>query len=233
MCRNKLVTHTFLLQPSFITVAPLLLHLSSCSSYSSILSHLFLSSSSSVHLSSNPRSQFLSFSPSLSHVTLIPRLLCYRLLLHREIFQAAFQWLCAEVGWGVGSSLSRSATTADKQAGEQTGGHIHTHTRQLQTHQCTVTCTCHYTDGCTHMPATYLHMFVMLPCVRVSCAGCYLWCCGYLDEIFPSGFKWLKLMNEHNTVQTLQLFQTMHFSACRLISSQQSTVWGLLNQFSH
>lgn len=41
----------------------------------------------------------------------------------------------------------------------------------------------------------------------------YSWCCGYLDEIFPSSFKWLELMNEYNTAQTLQLFQTMRVSA--------------------
>lgn len=53
---------------------------------SSIYPHI-LSTPPSLHTSfslfSHPRCQFLSFSASLSHVTLIPRLLCYWLLLHR------------------------------------------------------------------------------------------------------------------------------------------------------
>lgn len=58
---------------------------------------------------------------------------------------------------GRGASLSRSATTADKQAGEQTGGH----TRHLQTRRGTFTRTCRPTDGCTYTPAPYLLMCVM------------------------------------------------------------------------
>lgn len=130
------------------------------------------------------------------------------------------------VGGGEGASLSRSATTVDKQTGEQTGGHTHTRTH---THA-----TCKHTEVHSRVHVTLQmdlnsrqrHGCICLRCRPVPGCAAGLPAMWVRREIFPPGFKQLKLINELSSSWTA-LCRLCSYSrpsktpssACHLISS--------------
>lgn len=127
-------------------------------------------------------------------------------------------------GRGGGFSLSCSPTTADKQAGEQTGGlsHIHIHTPPANTQRYIHICMSLHRWMYTHTRTTFAYVCETAQSqVAWVRAGDVV---GISMKSYLPGFKQLKLMNERvldRSLQTVQLFQTSQNAFLGMSSDQQ------------